>query len=53
MLDRISVSVLQLRLEAIVQEMGEATLRTDGLISRLDPAKDKESYGSDRTVTHA
>lgn len=28
MLDRISVSVLQLRLEAIVQEMGEAMLRT-------------------------
>jgi N-methylhydantoinase B/oxoprolinase/acetone carboxylase alpha subunit len=28
MLDRITVSVLQLRLEAIVQEMGEAMLRT-------------------------
>ena len=28
MLDRISVSVLQLRLESIVQEMGEAMLRT-------------------------
>ena len=28
MLDRVSVSVLQLRLEAIVREMGEATLRT-------------------------
>jgi N-methylhydantoinase B len=28
MLDRISVSVLQLRLEAMVQEMGEAMLRT-------------------------
>jgi N-methylhydantoinase B len=28
MLDRVTVSVLQLRLEAIVQEMGEAMLRT-------------------------
>ena len=28
MLDRVSLSILQLRLEAIVQEMGEAMLRT-------------------------